>query len=254
MDMDVLKARLNKLQSQTNQKGRIWKPVPGKTQIRIIPYKFNKNDPFIDLYFHYTIGNRTLLSPKSFGRPDPIDEFASKMKSTGDRDDWLQGIKYEPKKRTFVPIIVRGEEDTGIKFWGFGKTVYDELISINADPDYYDITDVLTGRDIVVEHQTAKEVGNQYGKTFIRVKPQQTPITEDKELLENILDDQIEITEIYEELSYDDLKNALRNFLNIGGDTSTQNGVDTEKPKAQMKETVTTTDDVSDAFDKMFNK
>ena len=32
----------------------------------------------------------------------------------------------------------------------------------------------MTGRDIVVERQTAAEAGNQYGKTKIRVKPNQT--------------------------------------------------------------------------------
>ena len=32
--------------------------------------------------------------------------------------------KLESKMRTFAPIIVRGEETQGVKFWGFGKTVY----------------------------------------------------------------------------------------------------------------------------------
>ena len=57
--------------------------------------------------------------------------------------------------RTFVPVVVRGEETEGVKWWGFGKTVYQELLSIIADPDYGDISDSMTGRDIVVERQTA---------------------------------------------------------------------------------------------------
>ena len=47
----------------------------------------------------------------------------------------------EPKLRTFVPILVRGQEGEGIKFWGFGKTVYQEILGYIADPDYGDITD-----------------------------------------------------------------------------------------------------------------
>ena len=35
-------------------------------------------------------------------------------------------------------MVVRGEEKQGVKFWGFGKTVYQELLSI-MDPDYGDI-------------------------------------------------------------------------------------------------------------------
>ena len=56
------------------------------------------------------------------------------------------------------------------------------FLAIIADPDYGDISDVMTGRDIVVERQTAAEAGNQYGKTTIRVKPNQTALVEDGEI------------------------------------------------------------------------
>ena len=32
--------------------------------------------------------------------------------------------------RTYVYVLVRGEESEGIKFWGFGKTVYQELLKL----------------------------------------------------------------------------------------------------------------------------
>ncbi|MAP03164.1 MAG: hypothetical protein CMF85_05080 [Candidatus Marinimicrobia bacterium] len=51
------------------------------------------------------------------------------------------GRSLMPKMRTFVPVIVRGEEAEGVKFWGFGKEVYQELLGVIADPDYGDITD-----------------------------------------------------------------------------------------------------------------
>ena len=56
--------------------------------------------------------------------------------------------------RTFKPVIVRGEESEGVKFWGFGKTAYQELLSIIIDPDYGDITDPKNGRDITLEFKT----------------------------------------------------------------------------------------------------
>ena len=142
--------------------------------------------PFIELYFHYDLGGKNHLSPISFGRPDPIEEFAQKLKSSGNRDDYRLGKKLEAKMRTFAPVIVRGEEKQGVKFWGFGKTVYQELLSIIADPDYGDITDATGGRDIGIDRQTPAEAGNQYGKTTIRVKPNQTTITDDSKMLEKI--------------------------------------------------------------------
>ena len=196
MDLDAIKSRLNQLQNtQTNA---FWKPQPGKSQVRIVPYKFDKNNPFSELFFHYSlVPNKTVLSPLSYGRPDPVQQFADKLKSTGNKDEWIQGKRIEPKMRTFVPVVVRGEESEGVKFWGFGKTVYQELLGIIADPDYGDISDSTAGRDITVERQTPAEAGNQYGKTTIRVKPNVTALSDDSNLLERLLDEQPDIKELY---------------------------------------------------------
>ena len=261
MDISQIKNRLNQLQNQTSTKDNFWKPEPGKTQIRIVPYKFNKDNPFLELYFHYNLGkNKTYLSPVSFGRPDPVNEFADKLKSTGDKDEWIQGKRLEPKMRTFAPVIVRGKESEGVKFWGFGKTVYQELLSIIADPDYGDITDAINGRDVSVERITPAEAGNQYGKTTIRVKPNQTPITEDKDLLQNLFDNQSNLTELYTEPSYDDLKEALDNFFNPSEESdtntsTTSNNVSaTTTPTSNVGGTANkSTSNVEDAFDELFN-
>ena len=108
MDIDAIKSRLNQLQNTTTNS--FWKPQPGKTQIRIVPYIHNKSNPFSELYFHYSlVKNKTVLSPLSFGRPDPVQEFADKLKASGNKDEWIQGKRIEPKMRTFAPVIVRGE-------------------------------------------------------------------------------------------------------------------------------------------------
>ncbi len=215
MDIEQIKKKLSQLQNTTSTKENFWKPQPGKTQIRMVPYEFDKANPFIELYFHYNLGdNKTYLSPVSFGRPDPINEFADKLKQAGSRDEWIQGKKLEPKMRTFVPVVVRGQEREGVKFWGFGKTVYQELLGFIADPDYGDIADPINGRDIVVEKQTPQEAGNQFGKITIRVKPNQTSLTENNDVLEQLLNGQSELTKLYNEPSYDELKEALSNYLN----------------------------------------
>ena len=248
MDLDAIKSRLNQLQNtQTNA---FWKPQPGKSQIRIVPYKFDKNNPFSELFFHYSlVPNKTVLSPLSYGRPDPVQQFADKLKSTGNKDEWIQGKRIEPKMRTFVPVVVRGEESEGVKFWGFGKTVYQELLGIIADPDYGDISDSLTGRDIVVERQTPAEAGNQYGKTTIRVKPNVTALSEDSDQLTRLLDEQPELKELYQEPTFDELKSHLSNFLNPSDNAGSETSTESEP------EMVTTeaSSNVEDDFDKLFN-
>ena len=252
MDIQQIKDRLNSLQRTQSTADSFWKPPSGKTQVRIVPYKFNKDNPFIELYFHYSMGdNKTHLSPVSFGRPDPINEFAGKLKSTGEKDEWIQGKRLEPKMRTFAPVLVRGKEQEGVKFWGFGKTVYQELLSFIADPDYGDISDSMAGRDIVVERQTPAEAGNQYGKTTIRVKPNQTGMVEDADVMENLLNSQMEITELYTEPSYEELKEVLSNYLTPTSteesDTQTTTGPATSAPASSK-----TVASVDDAFDELF--
>ena len=265
MDIKAIKSRLTTLQATSSTTNNFWKPEPGKQVVRIVPYKFNKDNPFIELFFHYNLGNnKTYMSPVSFGRPDPVAEFADKLKSTGNKDEWIQGKRLEPKMRTFAPVVVRGQEHDGVKFWGFGKTVYQELLGVIADPDYGDITDPVNGRDVVVERQTPAEAGNQYGKTTIRVKPNQSPITEDTNVLKTLFENQNDITELYKEPSYDELKDALQNFLNPSEEgtetTTTSNGVVASTTPTTNTGTTTTktvdtktTEKVEDAFDELFN-
>ena len=257
MDINAIKKRLTQLTSQTNRTSNLWKPQPGKNQIRIVPYVHNKDNPFIELFFHYEIGQRSYLSPMSFGRPDPIEEFANKLKAGGNKDDWKLGKKLEAKMRTFVPVIVRGQEKEGVKFWGFGKTVYQELLTFIADPDYGDIADPMNGRDIVVTFKTAEETGKAFPSTSIMVKPNQTPITEDKNIAE-MVKDQKEITELYKELSYEDLTGVLEDWLNPSeGDDEEDTKQEAVAATAAVAKTVDTKTETAtnaaDAFDDLFN-
>jgi len=273
LDINAIRGRLNKLQNTQRKTDALWKPTPGKHQVRIVPYKFNSDNPFIELYFHYNINNKTYLSPQSFGRPDPIVEFADKLKRMGDKEDWKAAKAMEPKLRTFVPVIVRGEEGEGVRFWGFGKTVYQEILGYIADPDYGDITDPTSGRDLTIEYKSAEEAGTSYPTTTIRVKPSESPISEDASRATSFLESQTEITDLYSELSYDELKGVLEGWLNPTGEEESGNqsaSQETLAPKQTISEdiggsstvstpsetttsTSTKTDDVAAAFDDLFN-
>ena len=252
MDINSIRKRLTQLQTTNNRTSNLWKPQPGKQVIRVLPYKYNKDNPFIELFFHFGLNNKTYLSPITFGRPDPIEEFASKLKTSGNREEYQMARKLEAKMRTFAPVVVRGEEGQGVRFWGFGKTVYQELLSVIADPDYGDITDPVNGRDISVEFKTAEEIGASFPKTNIRVKPNQTPITEDKAQLEGILDNQKDITELYQELSYEELTDVLNEWLNP--EASKDEDKETAPASVVAADSTKTVEDASAAFDELFNK
>jgi hypothetical protein len=138
----------------------------------------------------------------------------------------------EPKLRTFAPVIVRGKENEGVKFWGFGKTVYQDILGYIADPDYGDITDPINGRDIVLEITSAEESNAAYPTTTIRVKPSQSKVADTPEAIQSVLENQKDITELYSELSYAELKGVLENWLNPSAAVATDDVVEQlEAPK-----------------------
>ncbi len=248
IDLEAIRRKLNNLQTQTGRQDNLWKPEPGKNQVRIVPYQHNKENPFIEMYFHYDLGKKNYLSPITYGEADPVEEFAQKLRATGKSDDFKLARKLSPKMRCYVPVIVRGQESEGVKFWGFGKQVYTELLGFISDPDYGDITDVKSGRDISVEFTPAEGVGN-YPKTAIRVKPNQTAATEDANVADKIVSGQKEIFEIFRKNSYDDLKAVLEEWLNPDGGEETAPVTSTASSTG-----VSSTKDVESAFDDLFNE
>jgi hypothetical protein len=160
----------------------------------------------------------------------------------GGKDDYREAKKMEPKLRTFVPVIVRGQESEGVKFWGFGKTVYQELLGYFADPDYGDLSDPINGRDIVVDYAAA-EGGASYPTTTIRVKPTTTKLHENDSKISELIGNEKEITTIYSELSYDELKKILENWL--AGNTTDEGAQSATQETLVAK----TEKSVSDSFD-----
>jgi len=258
INLDQIKSKLQALQTVTKKQDNLWKPEVGTNVVRIVPFQHNRENPFMELYFHYNFSGKNILSPISFGKQDPIVEFAEKLKSTGNSDDWKMGKKLEPTMRCYVPILVRGKESEGVKFWGFGKQVYQELLGFIADPDYGDITDPVTGRDVTVDFKSKEQTGKDFPETSIRVKPNQTPVTQDKGVIEK-LGQQPKVTEIFKEYSYDEIENLLKTWLDPEASAEAAAPVTkaTNANKSGLESSagsVATVDDVASAFDNLFNQ
>lgn len=223
LNVEAIKARLASFEKNGKKSSKIkditWKPEVNKTSVvRIVPYQKDPENPFIELKFHYGLNGKTYLSPASFNEPDPVVELSDKLKKSGDRDQWRIGRGLEPKMRTFVPVVVRGEEEKGVRFWGFGITVYKQLMAAMADPDYEGkLIDLKEGWDIKVECKEASGE-KKYPETTIRISPKQGPVVDPtgpkaKELVELITNKQPDLFEAYEVSSYDTLEKALEEYL-----------------------------------------
>lgn len=214
LDLTALRAKLGELKGNTARAEVLWKPKEGDNRVRIVPLNSNPDNPFTELLFHY-LGGKTYLSPLTFGDRDPIAEFADSLRGAGglSKEDYRETKKFVPQRRTYVPIIDRNNPDDGVRFWAFGKTVYTDLLGVMADPDYGDITDPQTGRDIKVTFTPQEKSDTQFAKTAILISPKQTALSANAEQLEKFLTEQPDLMSVYPKMSYDELKEVLTRFI-----------------------------------------
>ena len=223
MDLNKIKNRLDNLNQAAKPKNTekkdytliYWKPkAEGKYQIRFVPSKINKDNPFQEVFMHYGVGKFPIVALTNWGEDDPIVEFSKKLRKSSESENWRLAKQLDPKMRVFAPVIVRGEEDKGVRLFEFSKTIYMELLSIADDEDYGDFTDVAEGFDFVVN---ASKVQDRPGFALsLRPKPKQTPLSSDASQITTWLENQPILLEERYKYTYDKLKEELQTFISGG--------------------------------------
>jgi len=219
MDLNAIKQKLDGLQQKTQTGPKkdysliFWRPTVGKQQIRIVPSKFNESNPFTELKFYYGITNKVMLSPLNFGEKDPIALFASKLREEYTKENYVLAKKLDAKNRIFVPVVVRGEEDKGVRLWQFGKIVYEELLALALDDEIGDYTDIVSGRDLTIETVGPESTGTPYNKSSVRVRLKSTPLSEDAKQVETWSNEQPDPTNEFKRFTFDEMKVALEKWL-----------------------------------------
>jgi len=226
MDIKAIKQRLNALQTAGQKKEKVdyskyyWKPKQeGKYQIRIVPSVLNKSNPFQEVFVHYGFSKFPVYALTNWGEKDPIVEFAKSLRGTQDKENWILAKKLDPKMRVFAPVVVRGEEEKGVRLWEFGKEIYMQLLGIAEDEDYGDFTDVSEGRDFTVDVVTGDIGGRQGLKSSIRPKPKSTKLSDDADFVNACLNEQPNVLELQRKMDFDALKEILQNWLTPEAET-----------------------------------
>ena len=247
MDLNAISSRLqtlNKSTSGTKEKKDYtkiyWKPRDeGKYQIRFVPSRADiATNPFHEVWVHYGIGKYPITALTNWGEQDPIVEFAKQLRQQGGAENYTLAKQLDPKMRVFAPIIVRGEEDKGVRLFEFSKTLYMELLGIADDEDYGDFTDVNEGFDFTL---TATKAGDRPGFNLaIRPKPKQTPLADSEDQINEWLENQPLVLEEKFKYKYDALKDVLKEYLmpeaaseeSSTGDDFDDDAIDTDAPTA----------------------
>ena len=270
MDLNKIKSRLDNLNQATKPKNTekkdytliYWKPkAEGKYQIRFVPSKINKDNPFQEVFMHYGVGKFPIVALTNWGEDDPIVDFTKKLRKSSESENWRLAKQLDPKMRVFAPVIVRGEEDKGVRLFEFSKTIYMELLSIADDEDYGDFTDINQGFDFVVN---ASKVQDRPGFALsVRPKPKQTPLSSDASQITTWLENQPILLEERYKYTYDKLKEELQTFISGGEEkeddiiSEPASGFDDDSPAKEEKKFTLSTQGTpkkakSEEFDSLF--
>ena len=223
IDFEALRKKLGQLSGTNSRRNMLWRPQEGEeATVRLLAFQDNEDGlPFSERWFYYNIGNNPgLLAPYQFGNPDPIQELITTLRDEGTKESYELAKKLYPKARYYAPVVVRGEEEKGVRVWSFGKTVYQSLLNIMLDEDYGDITDPVDGRDVKVV--CTKAPGRQWATTEVRPRGKQSPLSADKKQSVTWTEAIPDITNLYEAKAYDALSKIINDWLNGDEATSDQ--------------------------------
>jgi hypothetical protein len=256
INLEAMRAKQALLDNDKNnnndRKSAFWKPVDGDQDIRIVCPE--DGDPFKELHFHYleVDGKRkTVLCPKrNFDDECPICEFASSLwrdAVAANNDEMKRQAKdMFVKQRYFSPVLVRGEEDEGVRAWGYGVTAYKKLLQLVLNPEYGDITDVDEGTDLTITY--GKVAGKRFPETNISPRRRTSILCNDAvggadrcaDLLNNIPN----IDKLFTRISPQEAQNILDQVLASGGEGTEE--VHYNKTAAPM-------DDIEAAYKQLMN-
>lgn len=224
VDLEAIRRRVQELSgNRRNSNVQLWKPEIGEYKVRGLPWKDAPDGmPFLERWFYYIGNGPGILAPHQFGKPDPINDLIRKLYSSGKPDDRLLAKKLQPKMRTYMPVIVRGQEDKGVLVWVFGKPIYQRLLGFFTDEDGGDILDPNDGYDlkVAITHTPGKMfMGKPSLDTTIDIR-KSSKLSADPVQAKTWLESVPNLDDMYKLKSVQEIETLLNNWLNGGEATA----------------------------------
>jgi len=217
INLDKMREKLAALRGEGNRDSVFWRPEDGEQDIRIVPTP--DGDPFKEMWFHYNVEKGGFLCPKrNFGEECPVCDFASQLWREGvdNNDDHSKKTAKSlfVRQRFFSPVMVRGQEDQGVRIWGYGKTAYENLLSLVLNPEYGDITDTEAGTDLTLTY--GKPAGASFPQTKLVPRRRSSELCEDltPDKCAELLDSIPEFAGLFDRKSTEEVRAMLDNFIN----------------------------------------
>lgn len=217
LDLTKVAAALEKANRRSGGNNDYDKLVQGKNVRRILWPKGDHDLFFSDGYLHFGLGDDghgVATCPKTFdtNAKCPICERVDELRKSRDKDDKKLADRMRATRRVYVNAINRDEDDDSPRILPIGVTVLKALLQVICDPDYGDITNPTTGRDVTIT-RTGQGMDTKYS---VLPKPKSTPVSDTLDP-DEIEDRMADLDSLFIESSYDELE-ARMNGEDISAD------------------------------------
>lgn len=281
IDLEAIRRKVDALNGKKTvfSNVKLWKPTEGEHSIRVLPWRDSDTKegmPFIERQIYFGITKRPIVSPRSFGKPDPIDDFIRKLYDEareGKAESKALADKLRPKNQTCAAIIDRNNVAEGVQLWTMNIMVAKDVFNLFLNKQVQNFMDLEKGRDLTVTLSQSPKKFNGKVVFDTKVMPSFTtsPASEDPELVKKWLENLPNVDEFYRPQSYDEIKMLFEEWLQKGGPDSVAKGgsstvvpANLSTPENQVesiaaavkdkKKTTKKTEDIEDSIDSMLKE
>jgi len=201
---------------------------------------FNERDPIVEKAISLIKKGNQITYSKNNPDPNKGKEFYFLGRDLlgGKKDNARKGIPVE----RFHCLIIDRNNETDMKLWQFGEGVYKEIlqksIELQATLEEFnqiqtgeeiDITDPVKGYDLTVTYTPGNKSQswvkknfptydgpfseNEYAQTSIKFEKKPTVITTNKELGNKIINNQLDVFDIYKKPTFNELVDDLNVYM-----------------------------------------
>ena len=224
LNLDAIRKKVAQLNGERgNQDGpKVWKGygVLGEHRLRIVPWSdLPEGEVFKERLVYFKIGRSWITSPKSFGKHDPIDEFAKSLWQSGKEEDKALAKKLFPQLKICAAVVDRNAEDEGVQLFIMDKKQAADVLGFILDADYGDVTDIHAGYDLKLKVKETDKVwnGKKVKEMKIECSPKPSPLSTDPKKVEAWTTSLPDVDTYYKQKTTEEIKTQFEDWLNNGG-------------------------------------
>lgn len=227
INIDAIRKKVDQLRGKkvSFSNAKLWKPSEGEHRIRVLPWphlSLDEGEVFVERKVYFNFG-KAIVSPKSLGKHDPIDDFIRNLydeaRNEGKEESKLLANKIRPSLITYALVVDRNNEAEGPHLWVLKNLVASDLLALFVDEDVMDYTDLKKGRDIKVSVTPSGRKYNGRDVLDYKVSPAMkvTPASEDPNLVKTWMANLPNIDDHYAPMEVDEIKSYFEKWLDEGG-------------------------------------